>query len=110
MNIIVIIWRPGLVFRHLITAEIFRDQRWLISSRTQQKSWCTNRGIQEGHIPFPKRKLQPVCYWQPKDYRNLPKMKKRAVKNITTCVLCYFTRNWRLQQMDGLNCSHNNYV
>jgi len=27
MNVIVIIWRPKIVFKHLLTAEISRDQR-----------------------------------------------------------------------------------
>jgi len=53
----------------------FRDRRSLVPSRTHQTSWCTNQGTQDGHIPLPKRKLQPVCYWQPKDYRNHPEIK-----------------------------------
>jgi hypothetical protein len=69
-----------MLFIHLITAENFRDQLWLLSSRTQQISWCTNQGIEEGHIPIPKRKLQPVCYWQPKDYRNHPEIKRTCNK------------------------------
>jgi len=75
MNISVIVWRRGMVFIQLITAEIFRHQHWLLPSRTHQTSWCTNQGIQQGHIPLPKRKLQPVCYWQPTDYRNHPEIK-----------------------------------
>ena len=72
--------RPGMVFIHLKTAEIFRDQIWLLSSRTHQTFWCTNQGTEEGHILIPKRKLQPVCYWQPKDYHNHPEIKRTCSK------------------------------
>ena len=60
--------------------EIFRDQHWLLSSRTKQIPWCKYQGTEDGHIQIPKSKYQPVCCWQPKDHRHHPEIKHTCSK------------------------------
>jgi len=63
-----IFWRPRMVSIQLITAELFRDRRWLLSSRTQQTLWWRHQGTVDRHMPFPNYKFQLFYYWQPKDH------------------------------------------
>jgi len=70
-----IFWRPGMFSIQLMTAERFRDRRWLLSSRTRQTLWWRHQGTVDRHIPIPNYKFQPVYYWQPKDYPNHPEIK-----------------------------------
>jgi len=69
-----------MVFIQLITKEIFRDQRWLLSSRTKQTLLCKFQGTEDGHIQIPKSKHRPVCCWQPKDHPNHPEIKYTCSK------------------------------
>ena len=69
----------------------FRDQLWLLSSHAQQTLWCKLQGNSQRHIPFPKRQYQQVCYWQPLDRQNHPKIKSTC--NTVHNYYCPLTRH-----------------
>jgi hypothetical protein len=63
-----------------IQVALSSQQHYLLSSCPQQTPWCKLQGTAHGHIPLPKRQYQQVCYWQPMDRQNLPKIKRTCSK------------------------------